>query len=81
MRRSTLRQAPEHEDPDERLREFDHRVAQAYETARAVNAGTGGGLDDVIDPAETRTWIANSLRRLPPVPPREGKKYPYIDTW
>ncbi|MBT4491138.1 MAG: carbamoyl-phosphate synthase large subunit, partial [Rhodospirillaceae bacterium] len=38
------------EDPDERLREFDHRVAQAYETARAVNAGTGGGLDDVIDP-------------------------------
>ncbi len=68
-------------DPDERLREFDDRVASAYETARAVNAGTGGGLDDVIDPAETRAWIANSLRRLPPVPPRDGKKYPYIDTW
>jgi acetyl-CoA carboxylase carboxyltransferase component len=69
------------EDADDRLAEFDSRVEQAYETARAVNAGTGGGLDDVIDPAETRTWIANSLRRLPPVPPREGKKYPYIDTW
>ena len=69
------------ENPDERLAEFDTRVAQAYETARAVNAGTGGGLDDVIDPAETRTWIANSLRRLPATPPREGKKYPYIDTW
>jgi len=69
------------EDPEERVAEFDRRVTSAYETARAVNAGSGGGIDDVIDPAETRRWIANSLRRLPPTPPREGKKYPYIDTW
>ncbi len=70
-----------HEDAAERMAVYDRRVAAAYETARAVNAGVGGGLDDVIDPAETRTWIANSLRRLPPVPPRTEKKYPYIDTW
>ncbi|MDP6876606.1 MAG: carboxyl transferase domain-containing protein, partial [Alphaproteobacteria bacterium] len=69
------------EDPEERRLEFEDRVERAYETARAVNAGTGGGLDDVIDPADTRTWITNSLRRLPPTPPREGKKYAYIDTW
>jgi len=69
------------EDPEERRREFDRRVTRAYEGAKAVNAATGGGLDDVIDPAETRDWIAQSLRRLPPVPPREGKKYPYIDPW
>ena len=69
------------EDPEERKAEFDRRVAEAYETARAVNAGGGGGIDDVIDPADTRRWIANSLRRLPPPPKREGKKYPYIDTW
>ena len=69
------------ENADERKAEFDRRVADAYEDARAINAATGGGIDDVIDPAETRTWIANSLRRLPPTPPREGKKYPYIDTW
>ena len=69
------------EDPEERIAEFDRRVEEAYETARAVNAGSGGGIDDVVDPAETRRWIANSLRRLPPTPPREGKKYPYIDTW
>jgi acetyl/propionyl-CoA carboxylase alpha subunit/acetyl-CoA carboxylase carboxyltransferase component len=68
-------------DPEERRAEFDQRVARAYETARAVNAGAGGGLDDVIDPADTRDWIAQSLRRVPPVPPRERKKYPYIDTW
>jgi acetyl-CoA carboxylase carboxyltransferase component/biotin carboxyl carrier protein len=69
------------EDPEARKREFDERVARAYESAKAVNAGTGGGLDDVIDPAETRTWIARSLKRLPPKAPRAEKKYPYIDTW
>jgi acetyl-CoA carboxylase carboxyltransferase component len=69
------------EDPEERRREFERRVERAYESAKAVNAAVGGGLDDVIDPAETRDWIASSLRRLPPVPPRSEKKYPYIDTW
>ncbi|SFH64642.1 acetyl-CoA carboxylase family protein [Albimonas pacifica] len=69
------------ENPAERKAEFDRRVAEAYETARAVNAVAGGGVDDVIDPAETRAWISRSLRRLPPVPPRTGKKHPYIDTW
>jgi len=69
------------ESAEERKAEFDRRVADAYERARAVNAAAGGGLDDVIDPAETRRWIANSLKRLPPAPPREGKKYAFIDTW
>ena len=68
-------------DPEERRAEFDDRVARAYESARAVNAVVGGGLDDVIDPAETREWIAMGLKRVPPVPPRTGKKHPYIDTW
>ena len=69
------------EDAEERRLEFERRVAAAYEGAKAINAGVGGGLDDVIDPADTRDWIASSLRRLPPVPPRTEKKYPYIDTW
>ncbi len=69
------------EDPVERKRAFDERVARAYESGKAVNAGTGGGLDDVIDPAETRTWLTRALKRVPPPPPRTEKKYPYIDTW
>jgi acetyl/propionyl-CoA carboxylase alpha subunit/acetyl-CoA carboxylase carboxyltransferase component len=68
-------------DPEARLAEFERRTRAAYDEAKAVNAVTGGGIDDVIDPAETRTWIANSLRRLPPVPLRIDKKYPYIDPW
>ncbi len=69
------------EDPELRRAEFDRRVAIAYDNAKAVNAGMGGGLDDVIDPATTRDWIASGLRRLPPVAPRTEKKYPFVDTW
>jgi acetyl-CoA carboxylase carboxyltransferase component len=69
------------EDPEARRAEFDQRVNLAYDNARAVNAGAGGGLDDVIDPADTRDWIVQSMRRVPPTPPRSGKKYPCIDTW
>jgi acetyl-CoA carboxylase carboxyltransferase component len=69
------------EDVDERREEFDRRVASAYHSAKAVNSAAGGGIDDVIDPAETRQWIANALKRLPPTPARTGKKRPYIDTW
>ncbi len=69
------------EDPEERRVEYERRVAASYESAKAINAGVGGGLDDVIDPADTRSWIASSLKRLPPRAPRTEKKYPYIDTW
>ena len=69
------------EDAEERRQEFERRVAGAYEGAKAINSGVGGGLDDVIDPADTRSWIASSLKRLPPKQPRTEKKYPYIDTW
>ena len=69
------------EDPQERADEFQRRVDRAYESAKAVNAAAGGGLDDVIDPVETRSWVAESLKRLPPVPARTEKKYPFVDTW
>jgi acetyl/propionyl-CoA carboxylase alpha subunit/acetyl-CoA carboxylase carboxyltransferase component len=69
------------EDPEARRAEFDRRCAEAYESAKAVNAGVGGGLDDVIDPAETRAWLMMGLRSQPPVEPRTGKKHAYIDTW
>ena len=69
------------DDAEARRQEFDRRTAVAYENAKAVNAVTGGGIDDVIDPADTRRWIVNSLKRLPPVLPRAEKKFPYIDPW
>ncbi len=69
------------ETADERKELFDKMTAKAYERARAVNAGSNFGIDDVIDPAETREWIVAGLRSLPPAEPRRGKRRPYIDTW
>ena len=69
------------EDPEERLKMYESMVAQGYERARAVNSVSAYGIDDVIDPADSRKWIVSGLRSLPPTPPRTGKKRPYIDTW
>jgi len=69
------------EDPEERIKRYESMVAEGYERARAVNAGSTSGIDDVIDPADSRKWIVSGLRSLPPTPPRTGKKRPYIDTW
>jgi len=65
------------EDPEERIAAYDRRVAQGYETARAINSGARY----VIDPADTRAWVVRGLKSLPPTPPRTGKKRPYVDTW
>ncbi|MCH7802071.1 MAG: carbamoyl-phosphate synthase large subunit, partial [Chloroflexi bacterium] len=69
------------EDPEKRLEMYDSMVAKGYERARAVNAASNFGIDDVIDPADSRSWIVSGLHSLPPTPPRTGKKRPYIDTW
>ncbi|MDP7627952.1 MAG: carboxyl transferase domain-containing protein [SAR202 cluster bacterium] len=69
------------EDPEERLAEYQRRVDHAYENAKAVNASAGYGIDDVIDPADTRSWIVMGLNSVPETPERTTKKYPYIDTW
>ena len=65
------------EDPQERKAAYERRVAQGYESARAINSGARY----VIDPADTRSFIARGLKSLPPTPPRTGKKRPYVDTW
>lgn len=69
------------ENPDERREKFEKMVADAYERAKAVNSASFFGIDDVIDPAESRDWIVAGLRSLPPTPPRTGKKRPHLDTW
>ena len=69
------------EDPDERERSFQQRVAQMYERGKALNTASYFEIDDVIDPADTRRWIAAILNASPAPPQRLGKKRPNIDTW
>lgn len=68
-------------DPAERKRKFDEMVAEAYERGKAMKAAELFEIDDVIDPADTRSWVMAGLRALPPKAKREGKKRGWVDTW
>jgi acetyl-CoA carboxylase carboxyltransferase component len=70
------------EDPDERERVYQDAVAAAYEKGKAVNMAAYFEIDDVIDPADSRRWIA-TLFDPPPKHWREteGKRRPYVDAW
>ncbi len=69
------------EDPEERMRRYEDLVERAYERGKALNQGVAFGLDDVIDPMDSRLWISAALRSVPAPPRREGKKRQNIDTW
>lgn len=69
------------EDPEERLKEYEARVAQMYDRGKAVNFATAFEIDEVIDPMETRQWIMAALKSVPAPAPRTGKKKPFVDTW
>lgn len=69
------------EDPEKRRVLYEDLVAKAYEAGKALNRSTNYTVDDVIDPAETRTWVANLLTAIRPPPPRAGKKRQMIDAW
>jgi acetyl/propionyl-CoA carboxylase alpha subunit/acetyl-CoA carboxylase carboxyltransferase component len=68
-------------DPAARRAKFEEMVAAAYEHGKALNQASTYHIDQVIDPAETRRWIVEGLRSLPPARPRLEKKLRWIDAW
>ena len=58
---------------------FERLVQEAMTRGQALNMASHLEVDDVIDPAETRDWLARVLDRAcaAPLPPRR----PFIDTW
>ncbi|MHC3467848.1 acetyl-CoA carboxylase family protein [Streptomyces sp. 7R007] len=66
------------EDPAERERVFQARVAELYEHGKAVNAAAALEIDAVIDPAGSREWILAALEGCPV--PRPGHRS-FVDTW
>ena len=56
-------------------------VDRMYEHGKALNAASHFEIDDVIDPADTRRWIATLLATAPQPRAHRGKKRPNIDTW
>jgi acetyl-CoA carboxylase carboxyltransferase component len=70
------------EDAEERERVFQTTVASAYERGRGLNMAAYGEIDDVIDPAESRRWIATLFDDgAEQWWQRGGKSRPYVDAW
>jgi len=67
------------QDPRDRERRYDDLVAAAYDDGKALNAATWFDVDEVIDPADTREWIAAFVRDLPPT--RTWGRAGFVDTW
>ena len=70
-------------DPVEREAMFQQMVDRMYEHGKALNAASHFEIDDVIDPADTRRWLATLLRSTAPAPTWSArpKKRANIDTW
>jgi acetyl-CoA carboxylase carboxyltransferase component len=70
------------EDHEQRERVFEQTVAAAYEHGLGVNMAAYGEIDDVIDPADSRRWIATLFDEDTGAWwRRPGKKRPYLDAW
>jgi acetyl-CoA carboxylase carboxyltransferase component len=69
-------------DPGERERAFDAAVAAAYDRGEGINMAAYGEIDDVIDPADSRRWIATLVRDgAGEWWTRAGKRRPHVDSW
>jgi acetyl-CoA carboxylase carboxyltransferase component len=70
------------DDPREREQLFETFVATAYERGRGLNMAAYGEIDDVIDPADSRRWIATLFdAHAEPWWKRPRKARPYVDAW
>jgi len=58
---------------------YQKLVAQQYANGSAIHMATSLEIDAVIDPAETRDWLARGLRSAS-VPPR-GQGRRFVDGW
>ncbi len=66
----------------ERERLFEQMVAAAYERGRGVNMAAYGEIDDIIDPADSRRWIATLFgAHSGEWWRRPGKARPFVEAW
>ena len=67
-------------DEDERAQRVRELTAMAEENAKALNSAMLFEIDDVIDPAETRSLISSTLAAASrPAAARHGHRF--VDTW
>jgi acetyl-CoA carboxylase carboxyltransferase component len=69
------------EDPIQRKKTYEDMVARAYDRGKALNYASLFSVDDTIDPADSRFWVASLMKSVRRPNPRDGKKRPSIDAW
>jgi acetyl-CoA carboxylase carboxyltransferase component len=78
MRLGYKREMEAEADPDARQALFETLVAHRYAEGKAINVDSHLEIDAVIDPAETRGWIARGLSAAKPAAAGPAR---FIDTW
>ena len=71
-------------DPAERNEAYETAVAAAYEKGKGLNMAAYFEIDDVIDPADSRRWIATLFddhHDAGDWRKHTGKRRPYVDGW
>lgn len=64
----------------EREAAFEGMVERAYQHGKALHVAEYFEIDDVIDPADTRTRLVHALESAGP-PEQGGGHRPFVDTW
>lgn len=68
-------------DPKEREEAYQKLVDRMYQVGKGLSMADHFEIDDVIDPQDSRHWIATALRASRKVSRQSNKKRPMIDTW
>lgn len=68
------------ENDTERQAAFDAMVERAYQHGKALHVAEFFEIDDVIDPADTRTRVVHALESAG-ARERGGGRRPFVDTW
>jgi len=75
------RELEEISDPKEREEAYQKLVDRMYQVGKGLSMADHFEIDDVIDPQDSRHWIATALRVSRKVSRQSNKKRPMIDTW
>ncbi|MGA0603988.1 carboxyl transferase domain-containing protein [Caulobacter sp. KR2-114] len=65
-------------DPEAQKALFDKLLGNLYAVGKAINVAAMLEIDAVIDPADTRQWIAQGLKASRP---RHGPRRRFVDAW
>ena len=73
------------DDPDEREKLYEEMVERMYRRGKALNTASHFEIDAVIDPAETRSWLARGLKATAGSggsgDKGAGRRRPCVDSW